>query len=43
MYLALIDYNGQIYSFSYVADVNEFEGVGSQKTMLKVTGSFGFL
>jgi hypothetical protein len=40
--LALIDYNGQIYSLD-VDDADEFESVGSQKTMLKVTGSFGFL
>ena len=38
MYLALIDYNGQIYSFSYVDDVNDFVSVGRQKTMRKVTG-----
>ena len=43
LYVAFVDYQGQIYSFNYHDVANEFESIESQETMLKVIGSFGFL
>ena len=43
IYTAFIDYHGQIYGFQYHDVANEFDSVDSQRTMLKVIGTFGFL
>ncbi len=42
IYLAFIDNQGQIYSYSYEDDINEFDSIESQRTMLKIIRSFGF-